>query len=84
MIFLNRMTKGQGKAFAEAWRMKIADDNIPDTETTYRNIAKAFKTTFSPYDIAASARVRISSIIQDLHDPKEFDKFLSEFTLRAV
>ena len=34
MVFLNRMSKGWGKAFAEAWLTKLKDKHITDADKT--------------------------------------------------
>ena len=47
MVFLNRMSKGQGKAFAKAWLTKLKDECITDTNKNWTKIKKSFKATFT-------------------------------------
>ena len=55
MVFLNRMSKGQGKAFAKAWLTKLENEHVTDANKTWTQIKKAFKATFTPYDTAVQA-----------------------------
>ena len=52
MVFLNRISKEQGKAFAKAWLTKLKDKYVADTNKTWTKIKKAFKATFTSYDTA--------------------------------
>ena len=84
MVFLNRMSKRQGKAFAEAWFIKLKDECIADADKTWTKIKKAFKAAFAPYNIAAQARVALASLNQDWKNPSGFDKYISSFSLLSV
>ena len=55
MVFLNRMSKGQGNAFAKAWLIKLENEHVTDADKTWTQIKKAFKATFTPYDTAVQA-----------------------------
>ena len=65
MVFLNRMSKGQGKAFAEAWLTKLKDKHIANANKTWTKIKKAFKAAFIPYDAAVQAQIALTSLNQD-------------------
>ena len=84
MVFLNRMSKGQGKAFAEAWLTKLEDEHIADADKTWTQIKKAFKAAFTPYNAEAQARVALASLNQDQKNPSGFDKYISSFFLLSV
>ena len=84
VVFLNRMCKGQGKAFAEAWLTKLEDKHIANADKTWTKIKKAFKATFTPYDTAAQARVVLASLNQDWKNPSGFDKYISSLSLLSV
>ena len=53
VIFLNRMSKGWGKAFAKAWLTKLKDKCITEADKSWTKIKKAFKAAFTPDDTAA-------------------------------
>ena len=55
VVFHNRMSKRQEKAFAEAWLTKLNDKHITEADKTWTKIKKAFKATFTPYDTAVQA-----------------------------
>ena len=55
MVFLNRMSKGQEKAFAETWLTKLEDEHIADADKIWTQIKKVFKAAFTPYDTAMQA-----------------------------
>ena len=55
MVFLNRMSKGQGKAFAKAWLIKLKNEHVADSDKNWTKIKKAFKATFTLYDAAVQA-----------------------------
>ena len=84
VVFLNRMSKGQGKAFAKAWLTKLEDEHIADADKTWTKIKKAFKATFTPYDAAVQAQVALTSLNQDQKNPSGFDKYISAFFLLSV
>ena len=84
MVFLNRMSKGQGKAFAEAWLTMLKDEHITDTDKNWTKIKKAFKAAFTPYDTAAQAWVVLTLLNQDWKNSLEFDKYISSFSLLFV
>ena len=84
MVFLNRISKGWGKAFAEAWLTKLKDEHIADADKTWTKIKKAFKATFTPYDIAAQAQVALVSLNQDWKNSSGFDKYISSFSFLLV
>ena len=83
MVFLNKISKGWGKAFARAWLTKFEDKYITDADKTWTKIKKAFKATFTPYDIAAQAQVALASLNQDWKNSSGFDKYIS-FSLLSV
>ena len=84
VVFLNRMFKGQGKAFAKAWLTKLKDKCITDADKTWIKIKKAFKVTFTPYNAAAQAQVALTSLNQDWKNPSGFDKYISSFSLLSI
>ena len=84
VVFLNRMSKGWGKAFAEAWLTKLEDKCIADADKAWTKIKKAFKATFTPYDTAAQAQVTLTSLNQDWKNPSGFNKYISSFSLLSV
>ena len=53
VVFLNRISKGWGKAFAEAWLTKLKYEYIPELDKNWTKIKKAFKAAFTPYNAAA-------------------------------
>ena len=81
VVFLNRMSKGWGKAFAEAWLIKLKDEYIPDADKNWTKIKKAFKAAFTPYDTAAQAWVALTSLNQDQKNLFGFDKYIFSFLL---
>ena len=84
VVFLNRMSKGWGKAFAEAWLTKLEDEHIADADKTWTKIKKAFKAAFTPYDLAVQAWVALTLLNQDWKNPSGFDKYISSFSLFSV
>ena len=84
VVFLNRISKGQGKAFAKAWLTKLEDKCITDADKTWTKIKKAFKAAFTPYDTAVQAQVALMSLNQDWKNPSGFDKYISSFSLLSV
>ena len=84
VVFLNRMSKEWGKAFAEAWLTKLEDEHIADADKTWTKIKKAFKAAFTPYDAAAQAQVTLASLNQDWKSPSRFNKYISSFSLLSV
>ena len=84
MVFLNRMSKEQGKAFAKAWLTKLEDKCITDADKTWTKIKKAFKAAFTSYDTAAQAWVALALLNQDRKTPSGFDKYISSFFLLSV
>ena len=86
VIFLNRMSKGQGKAFAEAWLTKLEDEHITDADKTWTKIKKAFKAAFTSYDTAVQAQVTLALLNQDQKNPSGFNKSspLSPFSQSAL
>ena len=84
MVFLNKMSKGWGKAFAKTWLTKLEDEHIADADKTWTKIKKAFKATFTPYDAAMQARVALTSLNQDQKNPSGFNKYISSFFLLSV
>ena len=77
MVFLNRMSKGQGKAFAKAWLIKLKNEHVADSDKNWTKIKKAFKATFTLYDAAVQAWVALTLFNQDLKSPLGFDKYVS-------
>ena len=84
VVFLNRMSKRRGKAFAKAWLTKLEDECITNADKIWTKIKKAFKATFTPYDTAVQARVTLTSLNQDQKNPLGFDKYISSFSLLSV
>ena len=84
VVFLNRMSKGQGKAFARAWLTKLKDKHVADTEKTWTKIKKAFKAAFTSYDTAAQAQITLASLNQDQNNPSGFNKYISSFSLLSI
>ena len=84
VVFFNMMSKGQGKAFAKAWLIKLEDEHIVDADKNWTKIRKAFKAAFTPYDIAAQAQVTLTLLNQDQKNPSGFDKYISSFFLLSV
>ena len=84
MIFLNRMSKGWGKAFAEAWLTKLKDECITDEDKTWTKVKKAFKATFTPYDAAVQAWVALALLNQDWKNPSGFNKHIFSFFFLSV
>ena len=84
MVFLNRMSKGWGNAFAEAWLTKLKDECITDADKIWTKIKKAFKVAFTPYDAVAWAQVALTSLNQDWKNPSGFNKYISSFSLLSV
>ena len=84
VVFLNKMSKGQGKAFAEAWLTKLKNEHVADADKTWIQIKKAFKAAFTPYDAAVQARVAFASLNQDQKNPSGFDKYISSSFLLSV
>ena len=84
MVFLNRISKERGKAFAEAWLTKLEDKCIADANKTWTKIKKAFKAAFTPYDTAVQAQVILTSLNQDWKNPLGFDKYIFSFSLLSV
>ena len=84
VVFLNRMSRGQGKAFAEAWLTKLKDEHITDADKTWIKIKKAFKAIFTPYNTAVQAQVALTLLNQDQKNPSGFDKYISSLFLLLV
>ena len=84
VVFLNRMSKGRGKAFAEAWLTKLKDKHIADADKTWIKIKKAFKAAFAPYDTAAQAQVALALLNQDWKNPSGFNKYIFSFSLLSI
>ena len=84
MVFLNRMSKGQGKTFAKAWLIKLKDECITNADKAWTKIKKAFKAAFTPYNAAIQAWVALASLNQDWKNPSEFDKYISSFSLLFI
>ena len=84
MVLLNRMSKGQGKAFAKAWLTKLEDEHIADADKTWTKIKKAFKAAFTPYDAAVQTQVTLALLNQDWKNPLGFNKYISSFSLLSV
>ena len=84
MVFLNRMSKGWGKAFAEAWLTKLEDKCIAEADKTWTKIKKAFKAIFTPYDAAVQAQVILASLNQDWKNPSGFNKYIYSFFLLFI
>ena len=43
------------KTFAKIWLTKLKDEYVTGTDKNWTKIKKAFKATFTPYDIAVQA-----------------------------
>ena len=84
VVFLNRMSKGWGKAFAKAWLTKLEDKYITDVDKTWTKIKKAFKAAFTPYDAAVQAWVALALLNQDQKNSSGFDKYISSFFLLST
>ena len=76
-ILLHKMSKRQGKAFAEAWLTKLKDEYITDIDKICTKIKKAFKATFTPYNTAVQASVSLTLLNQDWNNLLGFNKYIS-------
>lgn len=43
MVFLNKMSKGRGALFTEGWYNKLAKDEVPEEEKTFKKSVTALK-----------------------------------------
>ena len=84
VVFLNRMSKGWGKAFAEAWLTKLKDEHVANANKNWTKIKKAFKAAFTPYVTAVQAQVALASLNQDWKNPSGFDKYFFFFSLLFI
>ena len=84
MVCLNRMSKGQEKAFDKAWLIKLKNKCITDADKTWTKIKKAFKAVFTPYNTAMQAWVALTLLNQDRKNPLGFNKYISSFSLLCI
>ena len=84
MVFLNRMFKGQGKAFAKAWLTKLEDEHVADANKNWIKIKKALKATFILYEIAVQAQVVLILLNENWKNSSGFNKYISSFSLLSI
>ena len=80
MVFLNKMNKGRGAIFAKGWYNKIANEDIPESATTFKKILEVFKEAFIPRDVKDRARQSIHTLNMEMFKG-DFDKYATTFCL---
>ena len=74
LVFLNKMSKGRGGAFAKGWYIKLVNTVIPNSEKTFKKLCNAFEETFIPKDIQDRARQMVYSLSMDQFN-SDFDQY---------
>ena len=64
VTLLNRMSKGQGKYFADTWLHILADTNIKAADKDFDHMKQAFADMFYPYHLDEMARNKLEALKQ--------------------
>ena len=80
MVFLNKMNKGRGAIFTKGWYNKIANEDVPESATTFKKILEAFEEAFIPRDMKDRARQSIHSLNMEMFKG-DFDEYATAFQL---
>ena len=62
---LNKMSKGWGAIFAKGWYLKLVNDDLPESEKTFKKLCNIFEEAFIPKDIKDQAHQTVYSLTMD-------------------